>query len=90
MSVTVNVHPNLRHITDNIDLVEVKGRTVGECLEYLVKQYPELKKMLFDKNNTLLAHVDIYINEESAYPEELAKPVKDGDTIQIVMMLAGG
>ena len=30
------------------------------------------------------------INGATAYPDELAKPVKDGDTIQLVYFLAGG
>ncbi|MBI2979332.1 MAG: MoaD/ThiS family protein [Chloroflexi bacterium] len=32
----------------------------------------------------------IYVNEESAFPEELARPVKDGDELHIVTMIAGG
>ena len=90
MSVNVNVHPNLRHLTDDKEIVEVNGKTVGECLDNLVKMYPGIKGTLIDKNGKLFAHADIYVNEESAYPEELAKPVVDGDMIQIVLMLAGG
>jgi len=38
----------------------------------------------------LLNYVDIYVNQESSYPEELAKPVKDGDELHITMIIAGG
>jgi molybdopterin converting factor small subunit len=34
--------------------------------------------------------VEVYVNNESAYPEELAKPVQDGDEIHLILMLAGG
>jgi hypothetical protein len=30
------------------------------------------------------------VNMESTYPEELAKPVRDGDEIHITLMLSGG
>ena len=36
MSVKVNVHPNLLHLTDNHEIVEVKGKTGGECLANLI------------------------------------------------------
>jgi hypothetical protein len=30
------------------------------------------------------------MNLQSAYPNELAKPVKDGDEIHVTLLLAGG
>jgi molybdopterin converting factor small subunit len=71
-------------------VVEVEGGTVGDCLEDLVQQYPGMKEGLFDKKGKLLNVVEVYVNNESAYPEELAKSVKDGDEIQLILMLAGG
>ncbi|MBE9522435.1 MAG: ThiS family protein, partial [Proteobacteria bacterium] len=35
-------------------------------------------------------YVDIYVNLESSYPEELAKPVMDGDKLSVTLMIAGG
>lgn len=90
MSVKVNIHPNLFHLTDNKEVVEVNGKTVGECLNNLTQFYPEIKGTLFNKNGKLFTHINIYVNQESAYPQELNKPVSDGDVIQIVLMLAGG
>ena len=34
--------------------------------------------------------IELYLNQESTYPEELAKAVKDGDDIHITVLLAGG
>jgi len=90
MGVKINIHQNLQHLTNDQDIVEVSGSTVGQCLDHLVKQFPGIEKELFDKNNKLLSYVEIYINEESAYPDELAKPVKDGDELYIVLIIAGG
>lgn len=90
MSVKVNIHPTLQHFTGDRDVVEVNGSTVGECLENLVARFPEVKQGLFDKDGKLLNFVDVYVNGESAYPEELAKKVKDGDELHLVLIIAGG
>ena len=90
MSITVNIHQALRQITNNQATVEVAGTTVGECLTELVQRFPDIKSKLFDKTGKLLNYIDIYVNAESSYPEELAKPVKDGDKLSITLMIAGG
>ena len=90
MSVKINIHPTLYHFTNEQDIVEVNGSTVGQCLEQLVAQFPAIRTGLFGKDGKLLNYVDIYVNGESAYPEELAKTVKDGDELHIVLIIAGG
>lgn len=90
MSIKITLHPNLYHLSNGQATVEVRGNTVGQCLDDLVRQFPGIKKMLFDKNGKLLNYVDIFVNEESCYPMELARPVKDGDELDIVLMIAGG
>ena len=90
MSVKINVHKTHRQYTDGLEVVEVNGKTVGECLEDLVTRYHAMKNALFDGKGKLQNVVEIYINMDSAYPNELAKPVRDGDVIYITVMLAGG
>ena len=90
MSVKININPFLSHITNDRDVVEVDGSTVGQCLEQLVTQFPELKQWLFEKDGKLNRLVDIYVNLESSYPEELAKPVNDGDELHIIFIISGG
>lgn len=90
MSIKVNIHKTHRTYTDGLEVVEVKGKTVGECLEHLVQQYPGMKEGLFDKKGKLLNVVEVYVNNESAYPEELAKSVNEGDEIHLILMLSGG
>lgn len=90
MSIKINIHPFFSHLTNDQDVVEVNGSTVGQCLEQLIARFPETKNWLLGKDGNLLRLVDIYVNGESAYPEELAKPVKDGDELHIVVIIAGG
>ena len=90
MSIRVNIHKTHRQFTDGLDAVEVEGNSVGDCLDDLVRQFPGMGNALFDKKGKLLNAIEIYINLKSAYPNELVKPVKDGDDIHITLMLAGG
>ena len=76
MSIEVKISSIFLRYTNNQKVARVKGNTVGECLNHLVKQFPDLKPSLFDKTGQLRRHIDIYVNDESTYPEELAKPVK--------------
>ena len=94
MSIKINIPSNLQYFTNNMELVEVNGSTVGECLNNLTKQFPGIEKMLFTKNgelhNYVLNYVAVYVNGEDAYPNELVKPVKDGDELHIIYMVGGG
>ena len=90
MSVNVHIHTTHRQFTNGLEVVAVEGNTVGECLNQLIKQFPGMEKALFAKKDKLLNNVEIYLNQSSAYPNELVKPVKDGDEIHLVIMLAGG
>jgi len=90
MSVKVHIHTTHRQFTNDLEVVAVEGNTVGECLNRLVKQFPGMEKALFAKKDKLHNIVEIYVNHATAYPNELLKPVKDGDEIHLVIMLAGG
>jgi molybdopterin converting factor small subunit len=90
MPINVHIHTTHRQYTNGLKVVTVEGNTVGECLNQLIKQFPGMEKALFAKKDQLLRNVEIYLNHNSAYPNELVKPVKDGDEIHLVVMLAGG
>ncbi|NLE08428.1 MAG: MoaD/ThiS family protein [Dehalococcoidales bacterium] len=90
MSAVIHIHPMLRSFTGGQSTADVPGSTVGDCLGELTRRYPEVEKELFDENGCLLRHVDIYLNGESAFPDELTKPVADSDALHIVMMVVGG
>ena len=90
MSVEVELSSILARYTNNQLVAKVKGSTVGECLDNLVKKFPNLKKFLFNKYGKLSHAFDVYVNGESAYPQELSKPVKNGDKLNIVFLIHGG
>jgi molybdopterin converting factor small subunit len=90
MAVKVHIHATHRQFTNGLEVVAVEGNTVGECLSQLIQQFPGMEKALFAKKDKLHNIVEVYINHTTAYPNELAKPVRDGDEIHLVIMLAGG
>jgi molybdopterin converting factor small subunit len=90
MAVNVHIHKTHRQFTNGLDVIPTEGKTVGECLNHLVLQFPGMEKAIFAKKDKLLNVVEIYVNHATAYPNELVKPVKDGDEIHLVVMLAGG
>ena len=90
MSIKVHVHSSHRIYTDDKEIIEVEGTTVEECLRDLADKYPIMEDEIFYANGKLNELYEIWINSESAYPNELEKEVKDGDDIFITLMLSGG
>jgi molybdopterin converting factor small subunit len=90
VAVKVHLHLTLRQFTNGQETIEVDGTTVGECLKDLIRKFPGLEPSIFDKKGKLNHVVEVYLNLQSAYPDELAKPAKDGDEIHVTLMLAGG
>ena len=90
MSIKINIPLYMQSFINNMEVVEVSGSTVGECLNHLVKQFPGIKKRLFSKKSNLFENIIISVNGESAYPEQRAKPVKEGDELSIVLIVGGG
>ena len=86
----MKLHTMLQQFADGKEEVIVEGKTVGECVNDLIRQYPAVKNELFDRRGRLLGFFDIYVNAVSSYPEELKKAVNDGDEITITVFLAGG
>ncbi len=90
MGVKIHIHKTHRQYTDGLSVVETAGDTVGMCLTDLVNQYPSIKSEIFTNEGKPTRKIEIYLNMESAYPDELGKPVKDGDDIHLTLLLAGG
>ena len=68
----------------------VEGKTVAEALRDLARQYPEFGAMVLEENGSLSNAFDIFINDESAYPNTMTRPLKGGDKLNIVLLIHGG
>jgi molybdopterin synthase sulfur carrier subunit len=90
MAVTVRIHPFLRNLTGGQEIVEVQGKTVGECLDDLEAKFPGIKRQICDPEGKLVDPWEIYVNSTSSHPEGLAKPVQAGDELAIMALILGG
>lgn len=81
----------LRQFAQKHDNVEVSGASVGEVLNALTAQFPDLRKQLFNDEGKLRSFVNVYLNDEDIrYLKKDATPVAAGDTLSIVPSIAGG
>ena len=81
----------LRQFTGRQDAVAVAGATVGEVLNALTTQYPDLRKQIFNDEGKVRSFVNVYLNDEDVrYLSKDATAAQDGDTISLVPSIAGG
>lgn len=91
MSTKVNIGPSLQEYSGIPGTLEVKGKTVGECLDDLIRQYPESRSWLFAQDGLLRVLVSIN-NVEAVTPdrEGLDRILKADDELQIFAVIGGG
>ena len=87
----IHIPTPLRQYVGKQAAVDVHGSTVGEAMNVLVSQHPELRKHLYTDDGKLRAFVNLYLNDEDIrYLQKEATALKDGDNISIVPSIAGG
>jgi adenylyltransferase/sulfurtransferase len=91
MPVTITIPTPLRQFTGGQSEIQVEAGTAGEALDQLTATHTELRRHLFNDQNTMRNFVNVYVNDEDIrHVSGPATPVKDGDTILIVPSIAGG
>src|SRR5438477_11914115 len=91
MPVTITIPTPLRQFAGRQSEIQVDAGTAGEALDQLTTTHTELRRHLFNDQNTLRNFVNVYVNDEDIrHVNGPATPVKDGDTILIVPSIAGG
>lgn len=90
MTAQLHMSKLLRKATDNQETVAVEGKTIGECLEDLVSQYPNVHSLVFDEEGLVRKYVLIFLNHKNTYPEEMKMSVKHGDDIHLEIFIDGG
>ena len=89
--VTVEIPTALRGLAGNHDSVRVEGETVGDLLQRLAADYPQLKRHIFDEQGRLRSFVNVFVNDDAirALREDMT-PVGPKDVISIIPSVAGG
>lgn len=91
MEVEVRIPTPLKKLVNDQNIIKANGNTVGEVLEWLTDNYPQLRERLRDENGELRRFINIYLNDEDIrFLQNLSTPLKDGDQISIIPAIAGG
>ena len=91
MSIKILIPTALRQYAQNRDSVELSGKNAGELLENLTREFPDLKKHLYDEDGKVRNFVNIYVNDDDIrYLQSYETEVNDGDIISIIPSVAGG
>jgi molybdopterin converting factor small subunit len=90
MSVRINIPSYLQPFTDGHDVVEVTGKTTGECLQSLSKQFNDIGNKIFNEGGELIDYVSVFLNGQFVNTDELTRPVSDGDELHVFYILGGG
>lgn len=85
---TVHIPSALRSYTGQKSEVEVEGRTVADALSELDRRYPGLRFRIITEQDTIRAHIRIFINDEQA--RDLSATLRPDDQIHIICALSGG
>src|SRR5207237_7818360 len=91
MPLTIAIPTPLRQFAGGQSEIQVNAATAGEALDQLTTTHAELRRHLFNDQNTLRNFVNVYVNDEDIrHVNGADTPVKEGDTILIVPSIAGG
>jgi adenylyltransferase/sulfurtransferase len=90
-NLTINIPTPLRPYVSGQAAINVSGATVGEALEGLTQQHPDLRRHLYGDQGKLRAFINVYVNDEDIrYLQKENTPIQTGDSISIVPSIAGG
>jgi MoaD family protein len=89
--VTVKLPTQLRASTGGAATVETTGATVGEVLDGVYAEHPDLRERICGEDGELRRFVNVYVGgEDIRYLDGLGTPVADGGEVQILPAVAGG
>jgi adenylyltransferase/sulfurtransferase len=90
MAVIIQIPTALRGFTERKSEVEVEGATVGEAIDALAVQYPDLRQHLY-QGKDLRSFINVFVGETNIKKREgLETTLSDGETIMLVPAIAGG
>ncbi|MDQ3680147.1 MAG: MoaD family protein [Actinomycetota bacterium] len=91
MPVDVRLPTVLRQHAGGLASVQANGDTLGEAVEDLVRQFPNLAGQVVTDDGTLHRFVNVYVNDDDVrYLDKLDTKLVDGDVISILPAVAGG
>lgn len=91
MAVKVLIPTPLQQFTNNQASIECSASNVGELIESLIMNSPDIKNRLLDEKGEPRRFLNFYVNSEDIrFLEGTKTPLADGDEVSIVPAVAGG
>ena len=88
---TVVIPTPLRKFTNKTAKLQISANTVGEVIDSLTRDFPDLKKHLLDEQGKVRSFINIFAGDEDIRDLQQEKTVVDEATIvSIVPAIAGG
>ena len=88
---TVIIPTPLRKFTNQTARLQVDAGTVGEIINKITLEFPELKKHLLDQQGDIRSFVNIFSGDDDIRDLQKEKtPVSTSSIISIVPAIAGG
>ena len=88
---TIIIPTPLRKFTNNTAKLEVKAGNIGDSIQQLTTNFPDLKKHLLDEKGQIRSFVNIFIgNDDIRNLEQEKTIVKEDTVISIIPAIAGG
>jgi molybdopterin synthase sulfur carrier subunit len=89
--VEVRLPTMLRQYAGGQASVRANGGTLGEVLEDLALQFPQLRGQIVTDERALHKFVNVYVNDDDVrYLDKLETKVSDDDVVSILPAVAGG
>ncbi len=90
MAVRVSIPTALRQFAGGKSALTVEAATVGDALQALAAQHPDLGNQLL-ANGELRNFVNVYLNDDDVrYLQGMETPIGERDEISIIPAIAGG
>jgi adenylyltransferase/sulfurtransferase len=81
----------IQSCTEGASTVSVEAESIRQAMDRLVLAYPKLRQFLYDNSGTLRSFVTLFLNGEDIQMHDgLFSRVNAGDTIEILLAVAGG
>jgi molybdopterin converting factor small subunit len=87
MPVKVYLNLSLQQVI-NREVISVRGDSVLACLEDLMKQYPQARERVFNRDGSFALLV--LLNNEPLPGQDLGHPVTAADELWLMSIVSGG
>jgi molybdopterin converting factor small subunit len=90
MGVKVKLCSIMRQSANWQEIVEIDKYTPKECLKELEDEFPDIRRWIYDKHGNMLSRLQLYINGEIIYDDEMTRALKDDDELFVLLNIGGG